>query len=180
MILLLFLMFRIFNGETSASNDMVFYNEQRILVEKAIEEEEQLGKIEEKYGCSIFLLTDKNYELEFDEALQAEALIFDYRKGSELKGKIVWNVEEKKYQKLTEKMFLLSAGVWGILFFAGYLFLAVLYVQFLRPYHAISKSYHWYLENYSIFPDRWQKETWIFHYPYRNIIFLVPLQKVLI
>ena len=134
MFLLLFVMFQVFTVESSASNDMVFYNEQRILVEKAIEEEEPLGKIEETYGCSIFLLTDKNYELELDEALQEEALIFDYRKGKELKGKIVWNVEEKKYQKLTDKMFLASLVGWGILYFAGYFFLVVLYIQFLRPF----------------------------------------------
>lgn len=96
MLLLLFIMFRIFTSETSASRDMVFYNEQRILVEKAMDRKEQLSEIEEKYGCSIFLLTDKDYELELDEALQEEALIFDYRKGNELKGKIVWNVAGKK------------------------------------------------------------------------------------
>ena len=134
MLLLLLVMFHIFTGETSASNDMVFYNEQRILVEQEMDAEEPLSKIEEKYGCSILLLTDQNYDLELDEAMQNEALIFDYRKGKELKGKIVWNVAKKKYQTLTESMFLLSVGMWGILFLAGYILLTVLYVQFLRPF----------------------------------------------
>lgn len=134
MLLLLFVMFHIFTSETSASRDMVFYNEQRILVEKAMDRKEQISEIEEKYGCSIYLLTDKNYDIELDEALQEEALIFDYRKGKELKGKIVWNVEEKKYQKLTDKMFLVSVGGWGILLLSGYFFLAVLYARFLRPF----------------------------------------------
>lgn len=134
MFLILLVMFHIFKGETAVSRDMVFYNEQCIFVEEALDRNEDIGEIEETYDCSIILLKDKNYDIELDEALQEEALIFDYRNGNELKGKIVWNLEEKKYQKLTDKLFLASVVGWGILFFAGYSFLAVLYMQFLRPF----------------------------------------------
>lgn len=113
---------------------MVYYNEQQILVETAIEQGEAREDIEKKYGCNILLLSDKTYEIELQNCLQKEAFIMDYRDKDKLIGKIVWNIKEENYQGMEKVLKMQSVIIWAIFFAGGYLLLAFFYVQMIRPF----------------------------------------------
>lgn len=134
MLLLLLGVSCVFNSNTVKTRDMVYYNEQQILVETAIEQGEAREDIEKKYGCNILLLSDKTYEIELQNCLQKEAFIMDYRDKDKLIGKIVWNIKEENYQGMEKVLKMQSVIIWAIFFAGGYLLLAFFYVQMIRPF----------------------------------------------
>lgn len=137
MLLLFFCMIATFEGSSFSSRDMVYYNEQRILIEEAMEHGQELPSIEQRYGCEILLLQDSRYEMDLQEALKSEALILDYRKKDTLKGKIVWKDKAYHYQRLEKSLHSQVIWIWGSVLAGGYLLLGFLYIRLVRPFQKL-------------------------------------------
>ena len=97
MLFIFLYMIHSFFNQAEQSRDMVYYNEQQILIEEAIEKGEDEADIEKEYRCEILLLSDEKYEMKMQQALQKEALILDYFKDDVFSGKIIWNEKESQY-----------------------------------------------------------------------------------
>ncbi len=124
----------LFHNNVTKTRDMVYYNEQQILVETAINQGEKIKDIETEYDCHILFLNDKNYEMELQNWLQKEALILDYRNKDKLIGKIIWNIKEKSYQKMEKVLKMQSVIIWAVFLIGGYLLFTFFYVQMIRPF----------------------------------------------
>lgn len=66
-----------FAGMDADGRDMVFYNGQRALAERALQDGEDRTRIEQEYGCRILLFSDEDYAIRLGDAYQNEALIMD-------------------------------------------------------------------------------------------------------
>ncbi len=139
MLLILFYMMSAFAKPSAAGRDMVFYNEQHILVEDEINQGMERNLIEQKYDCEIIFLADAEYEIDLQEALQREALVLDYFRDDILIGKIIWKEKERHYQILEDRLRVQTALVWGAVLLGGYLFLGFLYIRMIRPFHKLQK-----------------------------------------
>lgn len=137
MLLAFIYMLHVFTIQQGANRDMVFYNEQQILIEEAINQGLKRYEIEQKYGCQLLFRTDETYELDLQEALQSEALILDYFEEDALIGKIIWNENANHYQLLKETLYKRSVLIWIFLVLAGYFLLGFLYVRMIRPFHKL-------------------------------------------
>lgn len=134
MLLLLLGIDYLFHNNVTKTRDMVYYNEQQILVKTEIEQRKEIKDIEAEYDCHILFLNDANYEIEIQSWLQKEALILDYRNKDKLIGKIIWNVKEEGYQKIENKLKTQVIIIWLIFFISGYLLFAFFYIQLIRPF----------------------------------------------
>lgn len=134
MLLLLLGIYYLFHNNVTKTRDMVYYNEQQILVKTAINQGEKIKDIETEYDCHILFLNDENYEMELQNWLQKEALILDYRNKDKLIGKIIWNVKEEGYQKIENRLKMQFIIIWLIFFVSGYFLFAFLYIQLIRPF----------------------------------------------
>lgn len=143
--------------------DMVFYNGQRALAERALQDGEDRTRIEQEYGCRILLFSDEDYAIRLGDAYQNEALIMDLScetaaeteaGGQEMEaavqesvsgpgresgwiGKIVWNAEEQRYRNMESALFWRVALMWGILFAGGCLLFGFFYMRFIRPFQRL-------------------------------------------
>lgn len=143
--------------------DMVFYNGQRALAERALQDGEDRTRIEQEYGCRILLFSDEDYAIRLGDAYQNEALIMDLScetaaeteaGGQEMEaavqesvsgpgresgwiGKIVWNAEEQRYRNMESALFWRVAMMWGILFAGGCLLFGFFYMRFIRPFQRL-------------------------------------------
>lgn len=124
----------LFHNNVTKTRDMVYYNEQQILVETAIKQEKEITDIEKEYDCHILFLNNENYEMELQNWLQKEALILDYRNKDKLIGKIIWNIKEESYQKMEKGLKMQSVIIWAVFLIGGYLLFAFFYVQMIRPF----------------------------------------------
>jgi len=122
MLVILWCFLSAFRKEAAAGRDMVFYNEQRILVETEIAQGIERDAVEQKYNCEIILRLDENYEIDLQDALQKEALVLDYFQEDILIGKIIWNDEERHYQLLKEDLQEDAILMWGFILLAGYFY----------------------------------------------------------
>ena len=96
---LLFFIMASFQRDTPRGRDMVYYNEQFLLAEKAIEAGREKEEVEAEFGCEILFTKDRDYQMKLQDALQREALILDYFRGEELAGKIVWRAITTKWRR---------------------------------------------------------------------------------
>lgn len=143
--------------------DMVFYNGQRVLAERALQDGEDRTRIEQEYGCRILLFSDEDYAIRLGDAYQNEALIVDLScetaaeteaGGQEMEaavqesvsgpgresgwiGKIVWNAEEQRYRNMERALFWRVVLMWGILFAGGCLLFGFFYMRFIRPFQRL-------------------------------------------
>lgn len=143
--------------------DMVFYNGQRALAERALQDREDRTRIEQEYGCRILLFSDEDYAIRLGDAYQNEALIMDLScetaaeteaGGQEMEaavqesvsgpgresgwiGKIVWNAEEQRYRNMERALFWRVVLMWGILFAGGCLLFGFFYMRFIRPFQRL-------------------------------------------
>lgn len=134
-----FLLVRPWGTKETELHNMVYYNEQKIRIEQEIAQGKALADIEREYGCEIFFVTEDNYNIYLNQALQKEALILDYMEGEKLTGKIVWSQREIRYQKLEKELLYKGICVWVLLLAGGYLLFLYLYLQFLRPFHTLEQ-----------------------------------------
>lgn len=123
-----------FHNNKATSRDMVYYNEQQILVKTALEQGEKRGDIEEKYGCNILLLSDEKYEIELQEWIKKEALILDYRDENRLLGKFIWNRKEQNYENMEKHLKQQSLMIWAFFWLGGYVLFGFFYVRMIRPF----------------------------------------------
>lgn len=138
--LLLFLSMSFFyGGEKQIKRDMVYYNEQQIFIEKDLSHGISRGEVEKNYNCRVIFLTDSDYELALQEALQKEALVVDYFRDEELMGKIIWNENERHFQTMEKKLRRRMLAISGFAFLSGYLFLGFLYFRIIRPFQYLQK-----------------------------------------
>ncbi len=138
LMLLLFVVWLSSFGEQSATKrDMVYYNEQQMMIEDELMQGKEIGDIETRFGCDILLRTDEKYKIHLQEAVQKEALIVDYMQGDELIGKIIWNEAEKQYSELKQDLFEKVILVFVALVLSGYLLLGIVYVRMIRPFHKL-------------------------------------------
>ena len=123
--------------------DMVFYHEQRILVQQALQRGENRERVEREYGCRILLFSDEDYEIALGGAYQNEALIMDLiwerepetaRQDGGAAGKIVWNVSEQRYRSMERVLYRRMLIMWGIVLAGGLLLFGFFYVRFIRPF----------------------------------------------
>ena len=87
MLLILLYIYIAFANQPTEKRDMVYYNEQCILVTEALQQGTKTEEIEEKYECEILLCSDEAYERKLQNALQEEALLLDYFEDDALAGK---------------------------------------------------------------------------------------------
>lgn len=139
MLAIFFYMYTSFANKPTEKRDMVFYNEQCILVSKQISEGRKIEEIEKEYGCEILLCKDSEYEMKLQDALQKEALLLDYFEKNQLAGKIVWNEQEQHYQTMEKRLVKQTVNVWGLVVFAGYLLIGLIYLMFIKPFHNLQK-----------------------------------------
>ena len=128
-----------FNKQTSVKRDMVFYNEQVILMEEELANGEDLKKLQEQHGCEILLRSDDHYERRLQDALQREALLLDYFVGDELAGKFVWDEAAGHYEILEKQLQKQVVIIWILILMGGYVLLGFLYLMLLRPFHKLQK-----------------------------------------
>ncbi|MBQ7066792.1 MAG: HAMP domain-containing histidine kinase [Lachnospiraceae bacterium] len=139
MLAIFFYMYTSFANKPTEKRDMVFYNEQCILVSKQISQGRKIEEIEKEYGCEILLCKDSEYEMKLQDALQKEALLLDYFEKNQLAGKIVWNEQEQHYQTMEKRLVKQTVNVWGLVVFAGYLLIGLIYLMFIKPFHNLQK-----------------------------------------
>lgn len=128
-----------FSKKSSLERDMLFYNEQCMLVEQEIAKGKDCNQIEERYQCQIIFREDEKYEIVLQEALKKEALIFDYFEENNLAGKIIWNDGEQHYKMMEDRLYKQTIFIWGLVLLGGYLFLGFLYGKLIRPFHRLQK-----------------------------------------
>lgn len=128
-----------FSQLTPVGRDMVYYNEQRILLEGDIENGMEREQVEQRYGCQILLRSDPGYEILLQEALQRDALLFDYYDGTDLAGKIIWNEERTQYEAAQTRLYHQTVFLWSIVLGCGYALLAVIYLKLVRPFHSLQR-----------------------------------------
>ncbi|MBO5373388.1 MAG: HAMP domain-containing histidine kinase [Lachnospiraceae bacterium] len=128
-----------FGAKTALKRDMVYYNEQRIWIEAALDKGIEHKQIEDTYNCQILFTEEENYEIYLQEALKKEALIVDYMQDNVLIGKIIWNEAEKHYVQLEAQLRKQSMIVWGWIFLCGYLLLIFVYYRVVRPFQKLEK-----------------------------------------
>lgn len=139
MLAIFFYMYTSFANKPTEKRDMVFYNEQCILVSKQISHGRKIEEIEKEYGCEILLCKDSEYEMKLQDTLQKEALLLDYFEKNQLAGKIVWNEQEQHYQTMEKRLVKQTVNVWGLVVFAGYLLIGLIYLMFIKPFHNLQK-----------------------------------------
>ncbi len=146
MLIVLLMILGGFRRQAGAERDMVFYNEQRILVQQAAMRGEERARIEQDMGCDILLVSDEDYEMRLNKAYQNEALVMDLasapyaaQSGASLEsaGKIVWNVEERHYRNLEIGLKKRMTALWGILLLGGLGLLGFFYVRLMRPFRQL-------------------------------------------
>ena len=132
-----------FERTDAEGRDMVFYHEQRILVQQALQRGENRERVEREYGCRILLFSDEDYEIALGGAYQNEALIMDLiwerepetaRQDGGAAGKIVWNVSEQRYRSMERVLYRRMLIMWGIVLAGGLLLFGFFYVRFIRPF----------------------------------------------
>lgn len=128
-----------FNHQPENQRDMVYYNEQQVLVEREITKGTPIEEVEREYDCQIILREERDYGIELQNALQEEALILDYMEGENLAGKIIWNENEKHYEEMKEKLFRQTLVLWGIFLLGVYVLLAIFYFCMMRPFQKLEK-----------------------------------------
>ena len=137
MLLIFLYMIHSFSERSEKSRDMVYYNEQRILVEEALGNGQKEKDIEKEYDCEILFLSDERYEIKLQQALQKEALILDYFKDDVFGGKIIWNEKESQYEEMEKDVQKMSVLILGLVFLAGYFLLALIHFRVLRPFQKL-------------------------------------------
>lgn len=142
-LLLFFLSHCLQNGETEG-RDMVYYNEQSLLLQKAIgqtgaETLSDRGRetLQQTYGCDILFLSDDDYQLRLDAALREEALVVDYMVSGTLVGKFIWHTASLHYRQMERGLSRRVYLMWGVILCTGYLLLGIIYVRLLRPFHKL-------------------------------------------
>lgn len=138
---LLFFIMASFHQDMPCGRDMVYYNEQFLLAEKAIAAGREKEEVEAEFGCEILFTKDRDYQIKLQDALQREALILDYFRGEELAGKIVWNLRESHFNKMEEKRERQMLLFFALQLFTGYLLFAFVYIRLIRPFS--------YLQNFA-------------------------------
>ena len=128
-----------FSDQPSDKRDMVYYNEQCILVSEELSKGRELDEIEKQYGCQILLRTDSEYKIKLQNTLQKEALVLDYFEGENLAGKIIWNEEEQHYERMERQLITQTIIIWGMVALMGYLFIGFLYLKLIRPFKNLEK-----------------------------------------
>lgn len=128
-----------FSDQPSDKRDMVYYNEQCILVSEELSKGRELDEIEKQYGCQILLCTDSEYKIKLQNTLQKEALVLDYFEGENLAGKIIWNEEEQHYERMERQLTTQTIIIWGMVALMGYLFIGFLYLKLIRPFKNLEK-----------------------------------------
>ncbi|MBQ3600616.1 MAG: HAMP domain-containing histidine kinase [Lachnospiraceae bacterium] len=120
--------------EENAIVDMVYFNEQFMLIDEELKDGNDRTEIEDLYQCKILYLEDENYESRLAEVIQSGSMILDYYRDGEIYGKIAWQIEGDAYQKLREELFLESLLLCVVLLLIGYFILAMIYFNFIRPF----------------------------------------------
>lgn len=131
-----------FQRSDADGRDMVFYYEQRVLAEQALQRGEDRERMEQEYGCQILLFSDENYEIALGSAYQNEALIMDlmleegtaFTETPAFAGKIIWNVSEQRYLLTERRLYRSVLAMWVILLLGGLLLSGFFYVRFIRPF----------------------------------------------
>ena len=139
MLIIFFYIYTSFANQPSSKRDMVYYNEQHILVSEEMKQGKAIDEIEKKYDCDIILMSDKNYEINLQEALKNEALLMDYFENDVLKGKLIWNVEEQHYQMMEESIYKRTMLILGLVLLGGYLLLGYIYIRLISPFHKLQR-----------------------------------------
>lgn len=150
LLLLLFIRYG-FERTDAEGRDMVFYHEQRILAEQALQRGEDRERIEQEYGGRILLFSDEDYEIALGGAYQNEALIMDLKWG-ECVGKIIWNVSEQRYRSMERILYRRMLIMWGILLAGGLLLFGFFYVRFIRPFTQLQTFARQIAKGYLDFP----------------------------
>lgn len=114
--------------------DMVYYNEQKQLVEQELERGISEKEIQQEYGCTILMRKDDEYESRLNEWIQRDAIIFDHLVDGELTGKIIWDDKGQMYTNLQVTLFHKMLLVWAAILLAGYLLLFMIFLSFIRPF----------------------------------------------
>ncbi len=122
-----------FREQSATKRDMVYYNEQRMMIEDELIQGKAVADIEARFDCDILLRTDEKYKIHLQEAVQKESLIVDYMRGNELIGKIIWNKAEEYYTELQQDLFKKVIIVFVAFVMSGYLLLGIIYVRMIRP-----------------------------------------------
>lgn len=129
----------LYDGGKQTKRDMVYYNEQKILIEEALSNGRSREETEEKYDCRVIFRTDPDYELTLQEALQKEALVVDYFRDKEPVGKIIWNENERHFQIMEKKLRGRMLAIAGLICLSGYLLIGFIYLRIIRPFQYLQK-----------------------------------------
>lgn len=139
MILLLAFFVRGMMEKDSSAVDMVSMNEKVKVIEADLKRGEDRNTIEEKRNCEILFLTDHDYKSRFNQAIQQGRVLLDYWEQENVKGKIVFPMQEQKYEKLQKELFFLVILICLVISVVVYVLLGVVYVSFVRPFHKLQK-----------------------------------------
>lgn len=119
--------------------DMVSINETVKLIEKELSEGEDRNSIENRRKCEILFLTDEDYEISLNRALQEERLLLDYQEQKVIKGKIIFNIQGERYQQLRKKLYMTVIIICLMISIIVYVLLGLVYSSFIHPFRKLQK-----------------------------------------
>lgn len=119
--------------------DMVSINETVKLIEKELSQGEDRNSIENRRKCEILFLTDEDYEISLNQALQEERLLLDYQEQKVIKGKIIFNIQGERYQQLQKKLYMTVIIICLMISIIVYVLLGIVYLYFIHPFRKLQK-----------------------------------------
>ena len=137
MLLLSGYLFSSFEKQSFSGRDMIFYNEQCMLIEDAIGKGMERAQIEKEFACQILLREDEKYDILLQEAMQNEDLIMDYIQDNVLVGKMIWKESQHQYEQLESRLFWQMIWIYLLILISGYLFLGWIYFRMLHPFQKL-------------------------------------------
>ena len=112
--------------------DIVYYNEQLHLVEKALTEGMAESDVEDKYSCHIIMSKEIN-DPELAELYASGALILDLNVKGQYLGKVAWNDRQESLGSIRNQFLRAAIILWTAVLICGYLLLLYMYTVFLKP-----------------------------------------------
>ncbi len=130
-----------FGNDDFTHRDMVYYNDIIEQIKTKYNSGMSIEDIEKEYNCDIILNEDKDYTAKLFDYYKNYGLVMDFSPDNNdsvaTVGKVCFSAEENIFSAAKEKVKKNITYVWVCLLAAGYVFMFVLYYNYIRPFHEL-------------------------------------------
>lgn len=134
----LFLLFLFdMQGKSFKIVDTVSLNGQFKKVEEALDKNQSVKQVEEKYKCKVLFISDENYEASLMKSLEEGDIILDYYRNDTFEGKVIFAGEGESYRRLHSDLKLNVFGYMLCFLLVGYGVIIIVYWHYIRPFHKL-------------------------------------------